>query len=636
MAAHAGIYYSDSRPVSRPVIDALRNVNRVLGPDRFGLYTTDGLAMLSFALHFDRLSECEQQPIHTIPGSVLTWDGRLDNREDFIVRLPTVLADDHTDATLMAAAVQKWQNDALQMALGDWSLAFWNERNHSLLLARDYAGNRPLYYCQRPEYVIWSTAIEPIVEICGLAADINDTFIGGWLTFNPPPHHTCYRNIFAVPAGHVLRFSQDGHVTDQPFPSFVPHTLRYRDISQYAERYRELFTQAVKVRLRARLPVWTELSGGYDSSSITCVASALVRAGAVEAPSLQPVSIIMPDAPESDERHFIECVEHFCQLRSVRLSFASSFDLDPHVTASPSDKHQHDDRSTYSLTAQAASHVLLSGDFGDAVTAAVTGNHLLMDHLLAARLWPFVVDSVNYCRGTRQSLFEAWLSLAKESFQWMAPHRPSADDLVESTGLRRDFIERSVLPLSPATQVPARIPRSNESLSRSFHDFVVRDLFIAVRDIRPVTVTHPFSHRPLIDFMLAIPPRAVWSPRHPRTFVCTALRDILPDAIIARKSKGFAPPAIFRRLRSTVAAALLEVDTLQLVKRGYADPPGLVKLFGAFLTGSRHADGSVPLNQAVVHRLLSTERLLRVIQWRETAGKHNGAAMEASHTTCTT
>src|SRR5581483_2195975 len=152
MAAQAGIYYSDSRPVSRDTLSALSRLNVRLGPDRTGVYVADGIAMLSFAQHFDRLSTFEKQPVHSADGSVMTWDGRLDNRDDFIVRLQAGLNDDYSDARLMAHAIQKWHDLALAEAIGDWSLACWNGRQREVVLARDYAGNRPLYYCCRPDF----------------------------------------------------------------------------------------------------------------------------------------------------------------------------------------------------------------------------------------------------------------------------------------------------------------------------------------------------------------------------------------------------------------------------------------------------------------------------------------------------
>jgi asparagine synthase (glutamine-hydrolysing) len=619
MAAQAGIWYYDSRPVPSDALKILSRVNTDIGPHGRALYTADGIAMLSFALHFDQLSLQERQPVRMPNGSALTWDGRLDNRDEFLVRLRAVLTDDHSDARLVALAVQAWQDDALRTAIGDWSLVFWSAPGRVLCLARDYAGNRPLYYCQRQDYFAWSTAIEPLAELCGVESQINDTFIARWLTRHPHDNETIYSELLSVPAGCTLRVRRDRQISCGSFAPFRVHTIRYADARQYEEHYRALFIEAVKARLRARGTVWAELSGGYDSSSVTCIAAGLVDARAVEATRLQPVSTVIPDSPESDESHYIARVEESCHLSSVRVPLRSPFDQPSPASWVQRSSEAPAYRSPYAVASQAGSHVLLSGQFGDDITSGTSAEQALQEYIRSWRFHEFLADSMRLCRANRDRLPSLWMSLAKRfaadarrmhgsrstSVRNVTDARRSlASDVATACGLRRDFIERA-LPLSALPDRTLKdIADEPNAILRSLRRYIANGALSGLPENGALRVTHPFSHRPLVNFVLAAPPSILWRPEHPRAFICAALGDVLPDAIIKRRSKGYASPALGRCVMPAVEAALDTLERWELVERGYCDPVAMSAIFGAFLDGSKDS-------VSVAVRLLTAEYRLR-------------------------
>src|SRR2546425_12685608 len=82
--------------------------------------------------------------------------------------------------------------------------------------------------------------------------------------------------------------------------------IRMKSDGEYAEAFREIFTEAVRCRLRSAFPVGSMLSGGLDSSSIVCVARKLLADDG--GGKLHTFSAIFPDVPECDEREYIEAV----------------------------------------------------------------------------------------------------------------------------------------------------------------------------------------------------------------------------------------------------------------------------------------------------------------------------------------
>ena len=78
--------------------------------------------------HSTRQEESSQevQPCRLESGAVLTWDGRLDNRAEFIGLMRHRLSQDSSDVAIVAAAYERWGTDCFARLLGDWALTVWS------------------------------------------------------------------------------------------------------------------------------------------------------------------------------------------------------------------------------------------------------------------------------------------------------------------------------------------------------------------------------------------------------------------------------------------------------------------------------------------------------------------------------
>lgn len=615
MSAQAGIFYFDRRPVPPDVLDRLCPRNETAGPHRSGRYVSDGIALLSFALHFDSWAARERQPIVLSDESVTTWDGRLDNRDDFLVSLNGDLADDRTDATLVASALARWGDAALSRILGDWSVVRWDSRARQLRLARDYAGVRPLYYCHRPDYVVWSTSVETLAEFCEVRDELSEPYIARYITGTPLEDHTKYPGIFLVPYRASMRIDADGLARSGEFFTFEPRSIRYRRTAEYEDHYRQALTDAIRVRLRSSSPVWAELSGGYDSASIVCVANQLVRGGAAAAPAIRPVSVVPPIAsPESDETRYIEAVEKFCGLQSARVE-AVGVSQDGQQVAT-----ERGAGFTSGPPVKAGDYLLLSGEGGDLITMSVGRTEALVDHIKALRLKAFLSDTVTNCRLTRSPVWTAWRELlrlpvgARRSERrrnegrvtdLAAVRRLPANDVARLYGLRREFLAAALKPSRAIAASLGRMPREKWHLLFGLHDFCAGQSFLRQADeALPALMSYPFLDRPLVEFILAVPPSILWRPAHSRGFVCGALRDALPEEVLRRNHKGDAGAAVGRFVAPAVMDLVARLAQSELVTRGYADRTVLERLLRDVLDNSLSA-------QLLVMRLLATEALLR-------------------------
>ena len=86
-----------------------------------------------------------------------------------------------------------------------------------------------------------------------------------------------------------------------------------------------------------------------------------------------------------------------------------------------------------------------------------------------------------------------------------------------------------------------------------------------------VIYTYPFVHRPLVEFVMAIPGEELSAPGQMRSLMRRSFAGLLPPRVVERTSKGYYPPAAMRALRP-LAESARPVDRLDVVQRGWLDP----------------------------------------------------------------
>ena len=236
-----------------------------------------------------------------------------------IALLSDELRGDHTDVALVMAGYLKWGRNCFSRIIGDFALALWDPVERTLNLARDVIGPRPLYYHVDARRIVWSTDITSILATAGIPLQINDEYVAGFLGGLPELEQTPYRNIHGVLPAHVLTVSQNKVGAQQFWKLNFDREIRYRTDTEYEEHFRILFRDAVRCRLRADKPVWSELSGGMDSSSIVCMATDIVSKGESQTQSLETVSRVFDEFQKSDERKYILPVEEKIGKRGLHL-----------------------------------------------------------------------------------------------------------------------------------------------------------------------------------------------------------------------------------------------------------------------------------------------------------------------------
>ena len=160
---------------------------------------------------------------------------------------------------------------------GEFAFALWDGPNDTLFAARDRFGIKPLYYAQDAGTLYLASEIKALLAAGVPARWDHAAFYQANHFLVTPQDLTLFEGIYQVPPGHFL-VATGGHVRlirywDFDYPTVDDARPGGPDI-EYAERFRHVLDEAVRLRLRADVPVGCYLSGGIDSCAVLGLAAA--------------------------------------------------------------------------------------------------------------------------------------------------------------------------------------------------------------------------------------------------------------------------------------------------------------------------------------------------------------------------
>lgn len=602
MGAQAGVWNFDGAPASREMLANISQAISRYGPDGEATYFSGSIGMLYRAFHTTKESRLERQPHVFCRGSVIIWDGRLDNRDELIPQLRDDLSPGQTDLAIVIAAFKRWETDCFRKLIGDWALSIWDPVQRVLILARDYVGVRHLYYYPTHKRVIWCSYLAPLV-LSGGCFDLNDEYIAGYLAFYPEAHLTPYREIQAVPPGKFVCI-RDGKATVHPYWAFDPKlTIRHKTDAEYEDHFRQVFRQAVRRRLRSDCPVLAELSGGLDSSSIVCMADDILAMEGAETPRLDTLSLYDPKDPGADERPHFSKVEEKRGRKGHHFDFnkcGNFLSLDHHEFISVPGSSERRARQITALSELIQSQgyrVVLSGMGGDEFLGGVPNPRPQLADLimlpqpikLAKQLgaWSLVKKSPGI-----QLLFQTLVFLLPQSLRAIFTKEAKVARWIDSTFARRYRLP--VRQLGPQRSYGFWQP-SRRDYARTFVGMTWQLAFFHPHAIGFEEKRYPYLDQTLIEFLSSIPASQLLRPGQRRSLMRRALVDLVPKEILLRRTKGAVArsvltafqnsrPELERLFVSPLSARMGYVKQANLqdcLRAASADVPQLVRLVKA-------------------------------------------------------
>jgi asparagine synthase (glutamine-hydrolysing) len=277
MSAIAGIIRLDRQPVDRAALERMQTVLAPYGPDAQQQWRQEGVGLLRTLLRTTPEDSLDRQPLQSAEANcVLVFDGRLDNRAELAEELGLSAADCAAlaDSELAWLACQRWDSQAVEHLYGAYALACWQPVRQRLWLARDPLGQRPLFWHQQDGFFAFASLPKALFCIPGVPRELCEARMLDRLALLPlKGPESAFREIYRVEPGHLVTLEK-GRVSSQRYHRFdARRELQLPGDGDYLAAFEQHLQRAIANCLRSSGPIVTQLSSGFDSSTVTALAA---------------------------------------------------------------------------------------------------------------------------------------------------------------------------------------------------------------------------------------------------------------------------------------------------------------------------------------------------------------------------
>jgi asparagine synthase (glutamine-hydrolysing) len=267
--------------VSRPVLEAMRDVITHRGPDEEGIFVDGNVGLGHRRLSIVDVASGHQPMTNEDASLHITYNGEIYNHADYRESLEAHghVYQTHCDTETILHLYEEHGSACVDYLRGMFAFAIWDQRKHELFIARDRLGVKPLYYVHRDDgSLFFGSEIKAVLEAGAVRPEINYPVLSDYLANHATSgEETLFRGVKRVLPGHTLTW-RDGEVNVRRYwdVDFTKDGADTRDDKTYIQEWSELFRESVRLRLMADVPLGMFLSGGIDSSAIAAMMSQMV------------------------------------------------------------------------------------------------------------------------------------------------------------------------------------------------------------------------------------------------------------------------------------------------------------------------------------------------------------------------
>lgn len=273
MCGIAGILnFQREEKVSSSLLEKMLGIIHHRGPDEQGIYINGGFGMGNVRLGIIDLFT-GQQPMCDNSGNYwIVYNGEIFNYKELKIELESknYFFRTSSDTEIILAAYITWGKHALAKFNGQFAFAIYNREKKELFMARDRVGICPLFFTLINGSFVFGSEIKSILQHPSVKpALFMDSLMQLFTFWATIPPASIFKDIFQLTPGHFLEF-KNGRINIEPYWALrFPergHVFPY-SFAQAKEQLEEILEDAVRIRLRADVPVAAYLSGGLDSSA---------------------------------------------------------------------------------------------------------------------------------------------------------------------------------------------------------------------------------------------------------------------------------------------------------------------------------------------------------------------------------
>ena len=618
MCGIAGSLITDRhRGLAHPDLTAMIAVLRHRGPDGRNEYTSPLCSLVHARLSIIDL-ETGAQPMANEDGSVWTVvNGEIFNYVELRAELQRLGHRFRTrsDSEVIVHAYEAYGERFVDRLNGQFAIALWDTRRERLILARDRVGIRPLFYTSGGGRMLFASEIKAILAVAPQRAILDVHALAQIFTFwATVGARSAFQGIKSLPPGHLLIAENGAERLERYWDWTFPARGESANLSLKgaAEALRALLNDAVRLQLRADVPVGVYLSGGLDSSGVAALARPIAGA-------FRTFSITFEDAEYDEGRFQRQMAAHLgvkhdalrCTARDIGEAFPDLIwhTESPILHTAPAPlmllaRHAHAAGIKVVLTGEGADELFGGYDlFKEGKIrrfwARYPGSQWRA--ALLTRLYPYLGRSPVTSRSFARLFFGQQLE---------EPGNPFYAHLARWRTTRGIFrllspeLRAQLQAVSPEEDLKAQLPTDF-----SAWDGLARDQYIEVKTLlegyllssqgdRPA-LAHaiegrvPYLDHRVVEFVNGLSPRLKLRGLREKVLLKAALADVLPEPILSRPKQPYRAPdsrCFFSDGQPLpYVKELLSASSLR--RSGYFHPPAVERLLQKCQTGRAIGEG---------------------------------------------
>ena len=611
MCGIAGVInYYEKRDVSKQLVERMVASLEHRGPDDVGIHVKDNIGLGIRRLSIIDL-ETGHQPISNEDNSIhVVYNGEIYNfkalRDELLQKGHTFKTNSDTEVILHL--YEEVGKQLVTRLNGMFAFALWDAKRRTLLLGRDRAGIKPLYYYIGRDRLSFASELKAILQDQTVPRKLNYRALHDYLALGyVPAPDSMFMRINKLLPGHVLEYV-DGEVAIhrywampyQPAQEGDSATITSSMKQKYAEGIRERLQESVRRRLISDVPLGAFLSGGIDSSAIVALMSK------VSTTQVKTFSIGFPGAGYYDERKYAR------RIAKLFKTDHHEFEVEPKALEILPLLIKHFDEPfadssaipTYYLSQLARQHVTvcLSGTGGDELFAGYR-RYLVETLFRRYQKYPKSIQALamqlaQWLPVSRASALKEYFLLLKR-FLACQDTSPMLRHITMMTcfsdEMKRELCSETLMrewtpehPIAKQYKKTDALDDLTRTLSADFYTYLPEDLL--VKEDRMTMAASLEGRVPFLDFefmeyVASIPSSLKAHNLTTKHIFKEAMRPLLPSSIIDRRKHGFGVPVgeWFKKELKTYATEVFQDSRTQ--QRGFFNSEYVMSLLDTHQEG---------------------------------------------------
>lgn len=550
------------------LIARMISILRHRGPDETGMYVDSQVALGHSRLSIIGLGS-GTQPISNEDETLwVVYNGEVFNYPELRIELEKKGHEfkTGTDTEVLVHLYEEYGAEGLNLLNGQFAFAIWDLKKQELFLARDRVGIRPLFYYHSGNKFLFASEIKAIFLDSSISRELDlqalDQVFTCWTTITPK---TLFKNIYELPPGCCMTV-KNGAIVDQrsywTIPYYAPEERYKGSFNEATEELRELLLDAVRLRLRADVPVGAYLSGGLDSSIITSLISNNFN-NSLRTFSISFMEKAFDETPFQKEMVQYLKTDHSQILISnadIRDNFAEVIwhCEKPLLRTAPVpmallSKLVRENNFKVVLTGEGADEIFGGYNiFKEAKVRHFWSKYPTSNRrpLLLERLYPYIFENPSRARQYLQKFFGVTADSLDDPF---FSHRIRWNNTGKNTMFFSAEVNRVLSGYHPEQDMKTRLPinfDSRDMLSRA--QFLEMDIFLSnyllssqgdrVAMANSLELRFPFLDYRVIDFAMKLPPEWKIKVLNEKYILKKAFANVIPRSIVTRNKQPYRAP----------------------------------------------------------------------------------------------